>query len=207
MVWDSVCHCRRSRLETHRPARSGQCPLALAQPARRHLARGHRRTLLPRPARRARGARTEPLEAHLSDFWVGFRRHWQRSSLLTILDVGIARPDSGGARLLSPQRRRTTSLVSRPHHPGRSGLAGSAALPLPAPAAATNRTTLGDLARRPADGTGLPPVDPFAVGHLARPLRGRHASRRPGPVHLLSAMAVLQTVILRQVLIQVSMKS
>ena len=30
----------------------------------------------------------EPLEAHLSDFWVGFRRHWQRSSLLTIIDVG-----------------------------------------------------------------------------------------------------------------------
>src|SRR4051794_18804390 len=30
----------------------------------------------------------EPLEAHLSDFWVGFRRHWQRSTLLTILDVG-----------------------------------------------------------------------------------------------------------------------
>lgn len=30
----------------------------------------------------------EPLEAHLSDFWEGFRRHWQRSSILTILDVG-----------------------------------------------------------------------------------------------------------------------
>src|SRR3954454_15229384 len=31
----------------------------------------------------------EPLEARLSDFWDGFRQHWQRSSLVTILDVGV----------------------------------------------------------------------------------------------------------------------
>src|SRR4051794_12607715 len=30
----------------------------------------------------------EPLEARLGDFWDGFRRHWQRSSLLTIMDAG-----------------------------------------------------------------------------------------------------------------------
>ncbi len=28
-----------------------------------------------------------PSEAHLSDFWIGFRRHWLRSSLLTAIDL------------------------------------------------------------------------------------------------------------------------
>jgi uncharacterized membrane protein YesL len=31
----------------------------------------------------------EPVEARLSDFWDGFRQYWQRSSLLTLLDVGM----------------------------------------------------------------------------------------------------------------------